>query len=142
MVAGKLILNNVHYTVAHGDLLPKGRRALVREFRDVQDSDPARQVTRTWQLSGPIGQSRQAPNGFLGHDWSDLETRWDDLLTSAPPISTTTLSTFDPVATQHRQVASQPGRVAAAESTARQDQFFAARQNADHFVARSLLGAE
>ena len=89
-------LNSVPYTLAHESLLPKGRRAIVRGVRPSQNGDPS--VTRevSWRLSGPVGQSRERDDGFLGHDYSDsLDTRNDNLLTSAPARNTLTIDTLE-----------------------------------------------
>lgn len=100
MATGEVIINGVKTPLAADSQLPKGRRALTRGLRDAQPSDPSRLQSRSWNLSGPIGLSRQGENGELGHDWSDLETRFTNLVTSGPAVVTTSLSAADIPASQ------------------------------------------
>lgn len=90
-----LSLSGTNYDIAAASLLPKGKRAIQRRRRASQNSDPGRIQTVAWELAGPIGQSRERGDGFLGHDWSNLETRQPGLLTSLGAVSTTTLSSDD-----------------------------------------------
>lgn len=94
---GQIALAGHTYTLAAETQLPSGSRVYTRDRRRTQPGDPGRLVTREWRLSGPIGQSRQSRAGALGLDWAqDLETRFTDLLTSAPAVTTVGLSTLDP----------------------------------------------
>lgn len=91
MASRYIELNGDQYQIAE-----TGRRALTRRMRDSQPTDPSKIVEERWTLSGPVGQSRQREDGFLGQDYSEsLETRYDDLLTSLPARTTVTLNTLD-----------------------------------------------
>lgn len=103
---GQISINGTPWDIVAESLLPSGRRAYSRKTRPSQESDPGRIKVATWHLTGPIGLSRerhaaeQNPQvGVLGHDWSNLETRLNDLLTSLAARSTLTLSGSDPFAT-------------------------------------------
>lgn len=90
----QLILDGAPYTIAPDS----GRRSYLQRTRASQPTDPGRLLIRQWALAGPMGQSRQAPNGYLGVDFVDnLDHRWPNLLTSAPAVSTITLSGQDPL---------------------------------------------
>src|SRR3990167_1100495 len=96
MPASNQILIAAHnYSIAGESLMPKGKRSYLRRDRPVQESDPGIPKTARWTLSGPIGLSREGPNGELGHDHSTLETRYDGLLTSLGAVSTLDVSTSD-----------------------------------------------
>lgn len=85
------------YTIAGQSLLPRGQRAYVQRLRALQQSEPGIPKTAVWKISGSMGQSRERADGFLGHDHANLDTRFDDLLTSLGAVSTLTLSTSDPL---------------------------------------------
>jgi hypothetical protein len=92
----EVTINGQKYTVLSDSALPEGRRGLSRRTRDAQATDPGRIRTASWKMSGPIGQSREAPDGFLGHDYSDqIDTRNNDLLTSTAARTAITLSSQD-----------------------------------------------
>ena len=84
-----------NYTIAAETLVPKGKRNYLRRNRVAGEGDPMIPKIARWQYHGPIGRSREGPNGELGHDHSTLETRYDGLLTSLGAVSTTTVSSLD-----------------------------------------------
>lgn len=97
-----ITIAGVKYTMAAQSQLPKGRRAITRRSRESQASDRGRLRTARWQLSGPIGASREVlttgGEGFLGHDYSlGLDTYNDALLTSGIAVNDVTLTGSDPV---------------------------------------------
>ena len=96
---GTVVLNGVPYRLVSERLLPSGRRGITRQTRRSDGSDRAITRTRKWKLSGPIGQSRERDDGFLGTDWAELDTLYDDLLTSAPQQTNVSLSSSDPFST-------------------------------------------
>ncbi len=97
---GAIWINSKEYPLLADNLLPSGRRGYVRSLRPSAPSDPGRVQTATWKLSGPLGQSRESPEGFLGHDYSDnIDTRNKDLLTSAAARNAVTLTGLDPPTT-------------------------------------------
>ncbi len=72
------------YRIADESLVGSGRRTYTETMRPSQPSE-ATINTRTWRLSGPIGNSRQAhADALLGVDYTTtLDTRNEGLLTSA-----------------------------------------------------------
>ena len=93
----EIVLNSVTYELVAESQLPRGRRAYATDLRPSQESD-ARIRTARWKLSGPTGLSNETPNGFLGHDFSvNIETRYDNLITSVAARNTLSLSTSDPL---------------------------------------------
>lgn len=94
--SNQILIAARNYSIAGQDLMPRGKRSYLRRDRPVQESDPGIPKTARWTLSGPIGLSREGPNGELGHDYGTLETRYDGLLTSLGAVSTLSLSTSDP----------------------------------------------
>ena len=97
---GTIWINGKDYLLLADKLLPSGRRGYVRSLRPSAPSDPGRVQTATWKLSGPLGQSRESPEGFLGHDYSDnIDASNNDLLTSAAARNALTLTGLDPPTT-------------------------------------------
>ena len=96
---GQIVLAGKPYEIVADTALPRGKRAYVRNVRPSQPSDRGLIKSESWDLPGPIGLSREGPDGRLGHDYSDnLETQYDDLLTSSAAANNLTLSTLDPPA--------------------------------------------
>ena len=96
---GEIMLAGKRYDIVADEELPRGARAYVREVRPSQLSDRGRINSASWNVSGPIGYSREGIDGRLGHDYSDnLETMYDELLTSSAAGNDLTLSTLDPPA--------------------------------------------
>ena len=94
---GTIIIDGRPFTLVADSQLPSGKRAYVKELRPSQPTDPSRLGEVMWEVSGPLGVSREGRSGYLGVDYADnLETRFDDLLTSAPTATTITLTTLDP----------------------------------------------
>ena len=93
---GQISIDGKPWNLAAASLLPRGKRAYRRTLRSSQPGDPAQSRVAVWALSGPIGPSRER-GGVLGHDHSNLETRYDALLTSLAARSTLDLSTQDPL---------------------------------------------
>jgi len=94
---GSLWINGEKYDLLADSALPSGRRGLSRSQRPSQPSDPGRIRMGRWKLSGPLGPSRELPDGFLGHDFSDnIETRYNDLVTSIAARNALTLTSQDP----------------------------------------------
>ena len=79
------------WNIAGESLLPKGKRGYVRKPRQSQGSDPGIPKTATWHI-GPLGNSRERDDGFLGTEYATLETRFDDLLTSLGAATSLTLN--------------------------------------------------
>lgn len=73
------------------------KRLYVRRTRASQESDPTNPKVMRWQVSGPIGNSYEGADGYLGHDYGTLETRQDGMLTSLGAVSTLTVSGSDPL---------------------------------------------
>lgn len=86
--ASHVVINGNKYQLAHDELVPRGKRAWVRNVRPADISDPGVIKTARWNVSGPMGESRERPgpdggSGFLGVDYTDnLDHRYDGLLTS------------------------------------------------------------
>ena len=79
-----MALNGAQYRLAHDELVPRGKRAWTRTLRKADVSDPGVIKTARWNLSGPMGASREGADGYLGVDYCDnLDHRYDQLLTSA-----------------------------------------------------------
>lgn len=94
---GEIALNGKRYGIVADTHIPTGKRAYVRGVRPSQASDPGRIAQAVWKLSGPLGASRENESGFLGHDYSDnLETLYEELLTSSPSPNNLTLTSADP----------------------------------------------
>lgn len=92
-----IFIDGKRYAILADSSLPSGKRALVRSYRPSQPTDPARTGHARWKLSGPIGLSREKEDGFLGVDYADnLDTLWDNLLTSSIGGTDITLSGDDP----------------------------------------------
>jgi hypothetical protein len=80
---GHVVLNGARYRLAHDELVPRGKRAWTRTLRRADVSDPGVIKTARWNLSGPMGASREGADGYLGVDYCDnLDHRYDQLLTS------------------------------------------------------------
>lgn len=80
---GHVVLNGARYQLAHDELVPRGKRAWTRTLRKADLSDPGVIKTARWNLSGPMGASREGADGYLGVDYCDnLDHRYDQLLTS------------------------------------------------------------
>ena len=91
----QVLLAGHNYELAAESLLPKGRRALRRQTRAIQASDPGKFQIATWRLSGPLGQTRENEGG-LGIEHATLEHRYPDLLTSLMTVTTLSLTSADP----------------------------------------------
>lgn len=95
-MANLLTLNGVKYPVLAQNPLPKGKRLFERRSRPTQASDAAIQEAH-WKISGPMGQSQESAEGFLGVDHtSNLDHFNNGLLTSTAGRSTVTISGGDP----------------------------------------------
>ena len=83
------------YAVAEDSLLPKGKVLATRRKRSTNGTDPGRIRTAVWNVSGPAGTgSREKGDRPLGVDYvQNLETRFDDLLTSSGKRNSLSLST-------------------------------------------------
>lgn len=90
-----LTLNGERYSIAlEGQL--RGARAISRSgARASQLSDPSRLQQADWPLSGPLGNSREGPDGILGIDYASLEHRYDGLLTSPAESNFVDLTGFE-----------------------------------------------
>ena len=96
---GQILLDGKRYDVVADEELPRGARAYTRDIRPSQPSDRGQIASAWWMLSGPVGLSREGADGRLGHDYSDnLETLYDELLTSSASANDLTLTTVDPPA--------------------------------------------
>lgn len=96
---GEIALNGQVYTLASDSQLPKGKRAYVRRNKTTQPSDPGQIKTMRWKISGPMGQSHEREDGFLGVEYCiNLEHQYDNLLTAVATRNTLTLSSKDPIA--------------------------------------------
>ena len=84
------------------------KRLYVRRQEAAQDSDPTRPMVARWRVSGPVGQSYESTDGYLGHDHGTLETRQDDLLTSLGAVTSLTISGSDPLSTGSSALGSMP----------------------------------
>ena len=74
-----------------------GRRALIRNYRATNISDPGRIRTAEWQISGPIGYSRESTSGFLATAFcQNLDTRALRRLISKGARTAITLTSKDP----------------------------------------------
>lgn len=61
-----------------------------------QQGDPGILRRVAWDVSGPIGNSVEGREGYLGVDYTDgIDTRFDNIACLAPKINTVTLSTYD-----------------------------------------------
>ena len=94
---GTIVISGKPYELVQDSQLPSGKRAFARDLRPSQASDPSRIGQATWQVWGPLGRSREGPDGVLSTDYTDnLDTRFDDLLISAPATTTIALTGDDP----------------------------------------------
>lgn len=94
---GTIVIGGKPYELVADSQLPSGKRAYAKELRPSQSADPSRIGQAIWQVWGPMGRSREGADGQLTTDYADnLDTRFDDLLTSAPAATTVTLTTLDP----------------------------------------------
>lgn len=84
------------------------KRLYVRRQEAAQESDPTRPMVARWNVSGPIGQSYERADGYLGHDHGTLETRQDGLLTSLGAVTSLTISGSDPLATGSAALGAMP----------------------------------
>ena len=85
------------FAIASEDDLPAGKRAILRSTRDTNAKDPGRIRTVQWEVSGPIGHSKQSLSGVLATDYcQNLETRWLRRLVSAGARNAITLTSKDP----------------------------------------------
>jgi hypothetical protein len=92
-----VVINGETYLLVADSQLPKGKRAWTRDVRPSQPSDPTVQRVAKWALSGPIGQSNERNDGFLGVDYTvDMDTRYDDLLIPAAKPNLVSLDANDP----------------------------------------------
>lgn len=52
-----------------------------------------------WSVSGPLFNSEEGPDGYLGPDYTDnVDTRYDNYAVMGPKITSVTLSTYDTIA--------------------------------------------
>lgn len=95
--SNRITIAGHNYGIAAQTLMPRGKRSYLRRTLSVQAGDSVPGIPRVarWRLSGPIGRSREGPGGELGHDHSNLETRFDGLLTSGGAVSTLDASSLD-----------------------------------------------
>lgn len=85
------------FALVADNLLPSGKRAIVRSYRDTNARDPGRIRTVQWEVSGPIGHSKHSLAGILATDYvQNLETRWLRRLISAGARNAITLTSKDP----------------------------------------------
>jgi hypothetical protein len=85
-------INGEPYTIADGSARNLGRRTYRQKFRSSQSFEAA-PITATWQLWGPMGNSRAYLGQQLALDYvEDLDHRFPFLLTSAPKKNSLTLS--------------------------------------------------
>lgn len=97
----KLTINNVAYTIARQNLLPKGGRQFTIDSRPWQPGDPAQKEVALWNVDGPqlysyeqIAEGQQA--GPLGIAYTDgADSRWSDTLCLGPAITSLTLTGSD-----------------------------------------------
>lgn len=91
------------FAVAADSLLPSGKRAIVRSYRDTNASDPGRIRVVQWDVSGPIGNSLEstasvvAGQPTLATDFTqNLDTRNPKRLIPVGKRNAITLTTLDP----------------------------------------------
>lgn len=105
-----LRIGDKEYPVVHDTDMPDGKRAVRREHRPTNQNDAARLKRVQWDISGPIGNSRESIAGTLATDYTqNLETRFRQRLfslgkrtavdidgsgTNPPVLSATTPSVF------------------------------------------------
>ena len=90
--------NAKRFPVVSDDLLPAGKRAIVRNFRATNVSDPGRIRTVQWEFATPVGNSRESTAGFLGCDYAqNLDTRFPRRLLPKGARNAVTLTSKDPV---------------------------------------------
>lgn len=88
------------WNLVSDSLLPAGKRAIVRDTRETNTSDPGRLKRREWQIWGPIGASLFSTSGALGTNYvQNLETRWPRRLISAGRREAVQLSSTFPTGT-------------------------------------------
>ena len=91
----QVALAGVVYDLVHDDQVPRGKRMWEREVIKSDISDPGVIKTARWDISGPVGVSREGPDGYLGVDYAiDLDHRYRQLLTSGPKRNALTLTTL------------------------------------------------
>ncbi|HEX9767249.1 MAG TPA: hypothetical protein VGA36_10835, partial [Nitriliruptorales bacterium] len=87
------MLGGNKYRIAVDDLVPRGKRAWSRLVKKSDTTDPGVIKTARWKVHGPIGLSREQPDGELGPDYTDdLDSRNEYLLTSTPKRNAVTLT--------------------------------------------------
>lgn len=85
------------FTLAADKLLPNGKRAILRNERATNATDPGRIRTVQWEYATPVGFSRESVGGVLGCDYAqNLDTRFPRRLLSAGARNAVTLTTKDP----------------------------------------------
>lgn len=90
----------IELQILSDDQISGSKRAIQRSFRDANASDVGRIRRVEWRfggIAGAIGKSLWSSSGVLGVDFcQNLETRWDDRLTSSIKENPLTLTGFDP----------------------------------------------
>lgn len=93
----------IELQILSDDQISGSKRAIQRSFRDANASDVGRIRRVEWRfggIAGAIGKSLWSSSGVLGVDFcQNLETRWDDRLTSSIKENRLTLTGFDPPGT-------------------------------------------
>lgn len=93
----------IELQILSDDQISGSKRAIQRSFRDANASDVGRIRRVEWRfggIAGAIGKSLWSSSGVLGVDFcQNLETRWDDRLTSSIKENLLTLTGFDPPGT-------------------------------------------
>lgn len=85
------------FALAADKLLPAGKRALIRNERATNATDPGRIRVAQWELATPVGYSRESVGGVLGCDYAqNLETRFPRRLISSGARTSVTLTSKDP----------------------------------------------
>ena len=94
----EIALNGRRYAIVSESLLPTGVRSIQRNFRATNVTDPGRLRRVQWEISGPIGFSRQSQSGnALRTDYvQNLETRWPRRLISSGKRHFIDLEAIDP----------------------------------------------
>jgi hypothetical protein len=85
------------FAIVSDDLLPSGKRAIVRNYRATNVSDPSRIKTVHWEIWGPIGASKESVSGILSTDYvQNLDTRYPRRLLPKGARNAVTLTSKDP----------------------------------------------
>lgn len=96
MSSGEISLNGENYTIVDRSRVKASQRVFTESTETEQPVEGAggRPVTKSWKLSGPLGNSRQKQFGDpLGIDYTDnLDHEFDGLLTSAAKRNAVTLT--------------------------------------------------